>query len=245
LAIYDHLLSGKVSLTQGQWVLAKSKNALLKSKLGNVEEALKDLDLTSNQVDNKILKGFLTEYKARILNTHGRLDEARELFLSALRTFNTMGIPILQCICHNNLGILHFRSDDHEEAEKTWNKGLKCAKEAGSRYLQGFFLVNLADIEMLKGHYEKPKQNLDEAMEIYSEFGDFESISYVHFNYALYYLEIKEPEMAVEHLRKAESIAYPSPSEPERKEWRKVFFERVERNGFEIEHQMFAEFKDY
>ncbi|MBN1539353.1 MAG: tetratricopeptide repeat protein [Candidatus Thermoplasmatota archaeon] len=233
MSIYDHLLSGKVKVTQNQWFMARIGKALLRSKMGNTETSIKELDELEDQVDNKVFKAFAKQVKARILsNRVESREESLELFNSAIRSFRAFGFPLLLCIGHNNRGILRFHMNDLKEAENDWNLARKYSREARSKYTEAATLTNLSDIEMLRGNLEKSNRYLKTAKELFHEVGDLERVAIVDFNYALLELEKRNFEKAMEFFRRSETLAYPSPSPEERRIRREIFRERSLKYGF-------------
>lgn len=234
-AIYEYILSPRIQTNQNQWFMARAGLALLTSKMGDIEDAVVQLEDLMSKVDNKIQKAYCKQLIARILSTTQEHEKAMSLFHSAIRSFNAMGIPLLLCMSFNNLGILYFRMNDHKEAERSWKKASQYAKEINNLFLQAIINTNLADISILKGELPKGKKYLDRAMEKFQEASDYEGIAYVNLNYSFYYLEMKEFYPAKEHFFRALEIAPPFPSPQERKEMKEMFIERAVKNGFEEE----------
>jgi len=233
MSIYQHLLSGKVSITQNQWFMTRIGKGLLVSKMGDTETAIEDLDELEEQVDNKVFRAYTKQMKARILsNRIERREESMELFNSCIRSFRAFGFPLLLCIGYNNRGILNFFMDNLKEAENDWNTSRKLAKEVKCKYSEAIVLTNLSDIEMLKGNLEKSNKYLETAKELFHEMGDLERVAIVDFNYALLELEKRDFDKGMEYFRRSETLAYPSPSPEERKKRREMFRERALKYGF-------------
>jgi tetratricopeptide (TPR) repeat protein len=234
-SILEYILSPRIKTNQNQWFMARIGLALLESKMGNVEKAIEQLDELYRIVDNKIQKTYCNELKARIYSTEGRLDESLKMFHSVIRSLNVLQIPLLLCISYNNVGVLHFRMDNHKEAENCWKRSRKYAKEFNSDYLEGVLLANLASIERLRGNLNKCRNYLDTAVKVFEDIGDYEYRAFCYFNYSLYHIAKKDIETAKLFLLRALEIAYPSPSPSERKEWKMAFKKSLLDNGFSLD----------
>lgn len=230
--IYEYILSPRLKTNQNQWFMARTGLALVTNKTGDMESALAQLDDLMTKVDNKIQKAYCKQIMARIISTTEDHEKALSLFHSVIRSFNALGIPLLLCMAYNNIGVLYFRMEEHEEAERSWKKARRCARDIHSKFFEAIVNTNLADTAMLKGDIDKCKRYLDDAIARFQEISDYEGRAYVDLNYAFYYLEMKDLESAKEHFERALKIAYPFPSPRERKEMKNVFIERAAKNGF-------------
>ena len=234
MTIYDHVLSGKMKITLNQWFIARVGKALLVSKEGRTKEALEELAIIIDEVDNKIFKTYVKQVMARVESTAGNKERALEMFNQSIHSFTVFGTPLLLSISYNNRGVLHFRLKDHKLAEKDWKKALKFAKEAKSQYLEAVILPNLADIRITNNDLETSARYLDKAREIFIEKGDYEGVAIVNFNYSLQELARKDLSKALMYFHRSENLAYPSPSPSEKNERRKFFLERAKENGFSV-----------
>ncbi|MFO8050840.1 MAG: tetratricopeptide repeat protein [Thermoplasmatota archaeon] len=231
--IYEHLLSGKIPITQYHWTIASINIAFLKFKEGSPEEALNELDEIIAVNDNKILNAYTIQMKARVLATSGRDDEALDLYTTALNSFGKFGLPLLQAVTYNNRGIVHFRKKEFEKAEEQWQRCRKLSRKTRTPFVEGCACINLSSIERLRGNFEISAQYLNDFYDFYKDIDDQESLAYLDFNYSLLYLDMKEKEKALEHFKLSETIAYPSPSPMEREERRKMFLECARKNGYD------------
>jgi len=231
--IYEHLLSGKVPLTQNQWTIASINLAFLSFKEGDSEKALKELNRIIETTDNKIMRAYTMQVKARVFAASGDDEEALRMYTSALNSFKTFGLPLLQAITHNNRGIVYFRLNELEKAQEEWERCRKLAKSMRTPVVEGCSTTNLANVHRIKGDLEKTRSYLESFYDFFKDLGDYESLAYLDLIFALYYLDKKDRENAVKHFRLSETIAYPSPSPMEREERRRMFIECAKKNGFE------------
>jgi tetratricopeptide (TPR) repeat protein len=230
--IYDHLLSGKLNLTENQWVIAKTGLGLTYHKEGNNIKAIEMVRSVIEDCENKIMKAYGNQVLARIYSSMERLDEALDLYNYVVRSFDHHGIPLLSCIAYNNRGVAFYRKNDFDRAMIDWQKSIKLAKRSKSSYSEAAILTNIADIESYRGNMETGIKLLERSRSIYEQFNDLEGISGVEFNLSLVLLDMKKLDEAIEHFKIGQEIAFPLPSPYERKEREDYFFIRAGDNGF-------------
>lgn len=73
LTIYEHLLSGKMKLTENQWVIAKTGLGLTLFKDGKTEQAVEIIRSVIDKTGNKIMKAYGKQVMARILSSSERM----------------------------------------------------------------------------------------------------------------------------------------------------------------------------
>jgi tetratricopeptide (TPR) repeat protein len=232
LAIYDHILASSEKINQGQWFIARIGKALVLSKKGDIEKSLELLDKTYDLINNPIYQAYTWQMKARILSTTDNKIESKELFDKCIRSFHSSGVPLLLAIAYNNRGILHYRNGNIQYAEEDWNKSRKYVTESKSTYSEACLLPNLASIMIHKGDLIKAEKYLKRSKEIFSDLGDYEGVAIADLNYSFLFLEKEDFKKALEFFRDSENLAFPSPSQEERKERRDAFVERAKEKGF-------------
>jgi tetratricopeptide (TPR) repeat protein len=239
--IYDHLLSGKIKLSENQWVIAKTGLALTLYKDDKSDEAIQIVTSAIEDTGNKIMKAYGKQVQARIISSLGNIEDALELYNYAVRSFDHQGIPLLCCIAHNNRGVAYYRLGEIEKAMEDWEKAIKYAKEAGSNYSEAAILTNIADIESERGNITKALKQLERSRSIFERFNDLEGVSGVEFNMSLVLLSNKEYEKALEHFKFGARVAFPLPPSVERKEREDHFVRRCHENGFmDVNHSIFS-----
>jgi len=232
-SIYEHLLSGKLRLTENQWFLANSGMALNMFKEGREEASITEIRSLIDRTENKILKAYGKLVLARILSSHQKLEECLELYNSIVKAFDHHGIPLLSCIAHNNRGVAYYRLERLEDAMIEWEKAIKFAKKAKSDYSEATIFTNTSDMHGLSGNPELGMKQLQKARTIFERMNDLEGLSGVEFNLSLLLLDKKELNEAVEHFRTGQSIAFPLPPPIEREERVNYFIRRGRLNGFD------------
>lgn len=232
-AIYNHLLSGKVNLTENQWVIAKLGLAMTLFKRGKNDESIEMTRSVIDSTKNRIMISYGKQVMAKILSSSGRFNEALELYNRAVRSFDQQGIPLLSCIAYNNRGVVYYRMKDYDHAIKDWEKSVKYARKAGSSYSEAAILTNIADIESSRGNINLAIEQLERSRIIFGHFNDLEGLSLYEFNLALVLLDARRFDEAFDHFKLSETIALPLPVKYERDERRNYFIERAGENGFE------------
>jgi tetratricopeptide (TPR) repeat protein/biotin operon repressor len=235
LALYDFILSDRNRISQNQWFIARMGLVHTYRKKGEFETAIRLLDETDQNTDNKTYLAYSKQVKALILTIQGDFQEAKTLFKSSIRSFKTFGLPLMLSICYNNRGTLYYREGDFKNAGEDWKKARRYATEAKSEYCESAILANLADIQAMNGNFSLSLKYLDRAQSIIEGIGDYENLGAVEFNRSLIYAMMKNKKMAVKHFKSSLEIAYPLPSSLEREEWKNTLLNYSEKYQCSIE----------
>ena len=222
-----------VLISTATWTIASINLAFINFKEGYPEKAIEEMDSIIETIDNKILKAYTTQMKARVYSATGQNEKALKLYTSAVNSFKTFGLPLLLAITYINKGIVYFRMEDYRKAEQDWLKGKKIARRINTPFVEGVASINLSSIERIRGNYERGLKYLNTFKDFFKLLGDYESQAYLDYNYALVYMDMKEKKKALEHFGLSETIAYPSPSPQEREERRRMFLDCANKNGFD------------
>lgn len=232
--IHNYLLSPEVELTQNQWFLVMMDWCLLMSREGKLDESIDHLDQVIKMVENKVYLSYAKMIKARCLFVK-KCEKSvyMDLFNSSIKSFKTFGLPLFLSMAYNYRGVCNFVNRDFEDAEKDWVRARRYAKEADSAYAEAKILPNLADIAMKKGKFDLARNYLESARKTFEIMNDYEGLSIIEFNLALFHIESGNVDQAVKHFQLCNEIAFPLPSPQDRKIFREEVINRANENGIE------------
>ncbi len=231
-AYYEFLLSPNIKLTQNQWFLTRMGMVQTLSKMGETQKSLKLLDDTMAATNNKTFLAYCKQMKAIVFSILGKFDDSLKLYMSAIRSFHSYGLPLMLAIAYNNRGTLYYRMGDYENAEEDWKKARRFAKEARSEYCEAMIIMNLADISGLKGQFDLAFNYLNKSMKILEKFRDLGGVAMTYYNISLVFLIMKDLDKALENYRISMTIAEPLPSLLTKNEMRLNFIKYGSDNEF-------------
>jgi tetratricopeptide (TPR) repeat protein/predicted transcriptional regulator len=223
--IYDGLLARKTGIDPARWLLCVSGSFQCMLYDNRESEGISLLDRIIESIDNPIEKGFLKKIKADTIQDLGKLDEASELYKSCLGLFNSKKYPVIRASTLNNLGVLYFRKNDHDNALSLWEEAYKIVIKEKMTWSRIMTSINLADAYSLRGNTSKAMRLLGEARTFLKGVGDLEGLSDVDFNMALVQIEKGDIKKAWKYFEAAES--FPLTYEKKRVERRNVFEGRL------------------
>jgi predicted ATPase/DNA-binding SARP family transcriptional activator len=102
-------------------------------------------------IDDPAESAALELSRAETLVTWGRLDEARSLAASALRTYDRLGLTLGICWCHHSLGWIAVAAGDVATARSEFELALECARTVGREWVLPHVLAALAPLMALAG----------------------------------------------------------------------------------------------
>jgi predicted ATPase/class 3 adenylate cyclase/Tfp pilus assembly protein PilF len=94
----------------------------------------------------------------------GRLDEARDRFVEAIRMANEAGDLRLECTANNELGNLELNEGRMAEALEHYGRAEALASKAGDRRMQGNLLGNLGNVHAGLGDMDHARSRHEQAL---------------------------------------------------------------------------------
>lgn len=211
--LYEMLESPNINVSQNQWFLIKLGLANVYRKSEDLDKAMQIIDDLDQQTDIKVYLSYAKQLKALELGFRGKYDESMKYFTSAIRSFHNFGFPLLLNNVYGNRGVIYFINKKYELAEKDWKTAKKYAIKGKSKYAEAKCIVNLADVELLRGNFEATEKYLKEGDEIFMMLEDFEGVALIDYNWGFYYLATGDKKKAIEKfhqfLKRAEPLAGP------------------------------------
>ena len=102
-------------------------------------------------IDDPAESAALELARAETWVTWGRVDEARSLAASALRTYERLGLTLGICWCHHSLGWIAVAAADVATARSEFELALECARTVGRDWVLPHVLAALAPLMALAG----------------------------------------------------------------------------------------------
>ena len=155
------------------------------------QEARVSTPATGAAADAKVPPGARQEYdKAIAAMKSGNIPAAKNILSNLTRTNPELSGPYV------NLGIIHFRADEIDQAEEAFKQALKVNPESAVS------LNHLGIINRGKGKFTEARSNYEKALDIDP------SYAYAHLNYGILLdLYFGEYEDALKHYQKFQELA--------------------------------------
>jgi tetratricopeptide (TPR) repeat protein len=131
----------------------------------------------------------------------------------------------------NNFGVMLFRQDKFDLAERYWIKARNLAQGNDYPWAKAMIEINLSDPYALKGRIKRAKNMLYDSRRYLERMGDGEGLSYANFNLSLVSVQEGRLEAAMDYFGKAEE--FPLIYRSKRDERRRVLFKRIEEKGLD------------
>jgi len=175
---------------------------------------------------------ILHKFYADILSDIKEFDRANKLYHSCLGTFRAKKMYLLESTIILNQGVLYFRQDKLDLAERCWIKARNLARTHDFPYVKTIAEINLADFYAICGKIKKAKGLLRSARAYMERIGDWEKVTGVDFNMALVYVEEGDQEKAMRFFSRSEE--FPLLNFDKWQERRDVFNERFRKKGWPV-----------
>jgi tetratricopeptide (TPR) repeat protein len=160
--------------------LAANALGILLAGLGRHEEAVRwittAIDLTT-QVGDADMRDRCRGNLAVSLETLGRVDEARDMYESALAGYRTRRDPVPIAFGLTSLASHLIRQMHLGEAQTLAEEAIVCAKRAGDERLRGTALHDLGMIAKLRGDYPLALEIFAEVENLFTRLGNDEAVA--------------------------------------------------------------------
>jgi tetratricopeptide (TPR) repeat protein len=150
-------------LAQGErsrWADALNNQAMAQTELGENPEAAFSAALEAVE-DNLASKARVLLNKGRVLERRGDALRASLHYTESAATASTAGASKTAATAWLNLGALHHRAQQHEDAQRGYERALELARTTGDPLLLGTVLSNLAELTGNLGTMEEAMRLLE------------------------------------------------------------------------------------
>ncbi len=149
----------------------------------------------------------------KILNNLGNInnilsstDKANKYWGDALKISTEYGILEVEIAVLLSYGISFFEYAEFKKAEESYLKGLKLAKLIATKYKVGLFLLNIGELNIEKMEYEKAKNNLLKALDIFVSLNSSNEIVEIKFLLCKLYYILSNKKLFTKKLAEYERI---------------------------------------
>jgi len=179
---------------------------------GDYEKALQNLGLSEKSLlkldsDKKEIKEALAKTygsKGIIYSEQNNYAEALENELQALKIYEETKNELQISKLYNNIGVIYKSIDDKKNALKYLLKANQVSKKIDSQTFAAS-ASNIGCIYLNQGQLDKAKTYFDESLRSYQKNPNPRGLGELYNNYAQLYDQRKEPEIAKDNLKKAET----------------------------------------
>ena len=144
---------------------------------------------------------------AKLYNDQRKYNEAKGIFIKALRIALETGYEEGIAECYYNLGSIFKSLGEYVEAKEHYDKALAIAEKIGDREKEAECNGNLGSIFASLGEYVNAKEHYEKALAIAGKAGDRERESYFYAMLGSIFGSNSEYVKAKEHIEKALAIA--------------------------------------
>jgi tetratricopeptide (TPR) repeat protein len=152
---------------------------------------------------------------------------------------NRLKHPSLETAIYNNMGIPYLEKGDWTNAERSWRKALRIARENRFFWLEAVTKLNIADALAHSGRCQRARKVLAESKSFFVSVGDEEGMSMYHFNMALVCIEEGNKGKSIDHFHKY--AEFPFTYIGKKLKLRQVMNERFREKGW---HEPFPSITD-
>lgn len=229
-AIYESLLKNRARLDPAYWIFCIVGLIKCSKVLESQEKAVELTDRFLETVDDPPSIAMLKKNKADILQDMGRFDEAEAIYQKIIRTLRGVDMPHMKMMVMNNLGVLHFRKGNENDAMELWKKARSIAMKNELPWMEAISNVNLSDPYAKNGKTERARQLLRSSRQYFEKINDQEGISEYNFNMALVCVEEGNRDLSLSYFKQCED--FPLQYKEKRIERRAVLNERFAEKGW-------------
>ncbi|RXK62106.1 tetratricopeptide repeat protein [Lacibacter luteus] len=134
-------------------------------------------------------------------------DKAIEYGQAAVKYLRTVDEPMWLGTALNNLGLSYIKKRKFNEAEQVYNETLKISKRIAHVEMESSAMLNMADVFLQKGEYEKLKPFYEKAVVLNKQLQSDDGLVISYRGMAIYYFFRKEFETAKAYALQSYTIA--------------------------------------
>jgi len=163
--------------------------------LENYEAAIQNCHTGLKMIEGKAYKKLEVQINDRLQGLYWQMaqyDKAIGFGKKAVQLSRQLNMPFELAKSLSNLSLSYLAKSMQPKALPLLTEALRIAKSTGNNNLESTILLNLSDILLVSGEYEKAKQYIDRSLLLYRGLGskDGEAISLRAL--AMYYLQMKD-----------------------------------------------------
>jgi tetratricopeptide (TPR) repeat protein len=234
---YSSVLDKRDMLPSSRWIICIVGLIQCTLALEGQKKALEMIDRTYRTIRDPAHIAMLRKVEADIHSDKEDFESAKKLYHSCQSTFRSNDMVLLQISVLNNFGVMLFRQDKFDMAERYWVKARNLAQRNDFIWAKSMIDINLSDPYALKGRIKRAKNMLYESKHYLEERGDGEGVSYANFNLALVSVQEHRPDVALDYFEKAEG--FPLIYKSKRDERRRVLLKRFRDQGLDPSRLVF------
>ena len=142
-----------------------------------------------------------------VANIQGDLDEALMRYGRSLEAYQGARDEHGCAIAYHNLGMISADRRLFDEADQYFHKSYGIAERAGDLYLQGLCLVNHAEVDIARQHYDEARRKAEAALAVFDQLGTRSAKAEAYRVVGMIYRETGRAALAESRLRSAIDLA--------------------------------------
>ena len=142
-----------------------------------------------------------------VANIQGDLDEALMRYGRSLEAYQGARDEHGCAIAYHNLGMINADRRLFDEADQYFHKSYAIAQRAGDLYLQGLCLVNHAEVDIARQHYDEARRKAEAALAVFDQLGTRSAKAEAYRVVGMIYRETGRAALAESRLRSAIDLA--------------------------------------
>lgn len=144
--------------------------------------------------------------KAKVYNAYGRVTDALENFLDALRVFEKNGLDERIADTQHDIGAVYIKQGDFNEALMYYSSAIERYGKSGNLRKMAFICVDKADLVRDLGRFDEAIMGYQDALGVFEKYGYSGGAALAYLNMGKLYLDNKELGKSEESLMKADSF---------------------------------------
>ena len=142
-----------------------------------------------------------------VANIQGDLEEALMRYGRSLEAYQSARDEHGCAIAYHNLGMINADRRLFDEADRYFHKSHEIAERAGDLYLQGLCLVNHAEVDIARQHYDEARRKAEAALAMFDQLGTRSAKAEAYRVVGMVYRETGRAALAESRLRSAIDLA--------------------------------------
>jgi tetratricopeptide (TPR) repeat protein len=189
---------------------ADATNALAGFALerGDLAEAWELYSAALQQANgNPALVGKIAQNLGIIANIRGNWADALTHYHRALDTYRAISDRRGSAIVHHNLGMIHAKQKQWQEADRHYRSCQALAEEAGDRHLGGLAALNRAEVRLAIDDLDGARAGAEQALRVFNQVEARRDKAGAHRLVGMVFRQRRQLALAESHLRSALEIA--------------------------------------
>jgi tetratricopeptide (TPR) repeat protein len=179
--------------------------ALERGDLAGASELYRSALGQANQ--NPALVGKIEQNLGIVANIRGNWEEALDHYHRSLEAYRSISDQRGCAIAHHNLGMIHAKRKQWQDADRHYRSCHGLAEAAGDRHLGGLAAMNRAEVRLAIDDYEGARAGAQQALRIFNEIEARRDKAGAHRLLGMVFRQRGQMALAESHLRSALEIA--------------------------------------